>query len=98
MSCPKHEHHEKIISCLFLLSVPSFASAQGCLPDGINITTQQQINDFAIAHPGGVEIEGHLRIEEETPGTITNLLGLSVIKRIGGFYRAWKITYPSLAN
>ena len=32
--------------------------SQGCLPEGITFTTQEQIDNFQINYPGCTEIEG----------------------------------------
>ena len=44
--------------------------AQGCLPEGITFTTQEQIDSFAINYPGCTEIEGFVDINGNN---ITNL-------------------------
>jgi hypothetical protein len=60
------------------------AMAQGCLPDGITFTTQEQIDNFQIDYPGCAEIEGNVIISGDD---IVNLNGLSVLTSIGGnFY------------
>jgi len=61
--------------------------SQTCLPNGIIITSQQQINDFATDYPDCESIGGNVRIIELTSGDITNLNGLSQITSIGkGLY------------
>lgn len=64
--------------------------SQSCLPQGIFFTTQQQIDDFPINFPNCTEIEGFVNINEQTDGTITNLLGLAQIKKIGGNLEIWR--------
>jgi len=54
---------------------------RSCLPDGIEFTTQAQIDSFQINHPNCTEIEGDVEING---GNITNLNGLSVLTSIGG--------------
>ena len=52
-------------SILFFLLVLTFQAnvfSQGCLPEGITFTTQQQINDFQTNYPGCTEIEGDVEI------------------------------------
>ncbi len=56
-------------------------SSQSCLPEGIEFTTQSQIDGFQILHPNCTEIEGFVYI---SGNDITNLDGLSVITSIGG--------------
>ncbi len=57
--------------------------SQGCLPEGITITSQAQIDSFQINYPGCTEIEGDVMIGGMFHD-ITNLLGLSVLTTIGG--------------
>ncbi len=54
--------------------------SQGCLPEGITFSTQQQIDNFQINYPGCTEIEGNVLINGEN---ISDLNGLLVIKSIG---------------
>ncbi len=68
--------------CVFLSIGYSFS--QSCLPNGITLTTQGQIDSFAINYPGCTEILGNLYTEEESPGAITNFNGLSPITKIDG--------------
>ncbi|RLD81708.1 MAG: hypothetical protein DRJ15_03630, partial [Bacteroidetes bacterium] len=69
-----------IILFICLLS-PGQLLAQSCLPEGIEITTQGQIDSFAINYPGCTEIEGDVHIEGED---ISNLNGLITINAIYG--------------
>lgn len=65
-----------VISILFL----SFhLSAQSCLPDGISLNSQEEIDNFAINYPGCTEILGDLYINGAS-----NLNGLSQIESVGG--------------
>jgi hypothetical protein len=73
-----------IMKHLFLL--PAFLFhiilySQGCLPEGITFTTQEQIDNFQINYPGCTEIEGDVKIIFGLD--ITNLSGLSPISSIG---------------
>jgi hypothetical protein len=63
----------------------SVVFTQGCLPEGITFTTQEQIDNFQINYPGCTEIEGNVQIGV-VPGylNITNLSGLSVVTSING--------------
>jgi hypothetical protein len=67
-------------------------SAQGCLPEGITFTTQDEIDNFHTNYPGCTEIEGSVTIYDSYSGSITNLNGLSVVASIGG---AFVIVYTS---
>lgn len=58
-------------------------NGQGCLPQGITFTTQEQIDNFQANYPGCTEIEGGVTIEG-WDYTITNLNGLNVLTSIGG--------------
>ena len=74
---------------LFLLSAFFFFSQinvfpQGCLPEGIFIDSQEQIDSFQANYPGCTEIEGNLIIANYGATPITNLNGLSVLTRVGG--------------
>ncbi len=69
------------ISCFFLIVLWTGLSAQSCLPNGITITTQSQINNFNSNYPGCTMIGGTLKLNGVG---ITNLTGLSGIVEIGG--------------
>ena len=58
-----------------------FTYSQGCLPEGITFSTQEQIDDFQTNYPGCTEIEGNVEIGGFG---ITNLSGLNVLTSIGG--------------
>jgi len=77
---------EKLFLFVTLLSIfYSNVFSQGCLPEGITFTTQEQIDNFQTNYPGCTEIEGYLKIGV-WPGnnSISNLNGLSVLTSIGG--------------
>jgi hypothetical protein len=57
-------------------------SGQGCLPEGITFSTQDQIDNFQVNYPGCTEIEGFVIIQGND---ISNLDGLSVLTAVGGF-------------
>lgn len=59
--------------------------AQECLPEGMVFSTQAQIDAFAAEYPGCTTILGDVVIEEDVPGTITNLKGLSVLHTFGDY-------------
>jgi hypothetical protein len=54
---------------------------QGCLPEGITFTTQDQIDNFQTNYPGCTEIEGYVIIEGDD---ISNLDSLCVLTSIEG--------------
>ncbi len=56
-------------------------SQLSCLPNGINFTTQDEIDHFQINYPGCNQIEGDVMI---TGNDITNLNGLNVLNSING--------------
>ena len=55
--------------------------SQGCLPEGITFTTQEQIDNFQVNYPGCSEIEGNVMI---TGSEIENLDGLGGVTSIMG--------------
>lgn len=72
--------------CL-LLALPFFLNslfAQSCLPDGIEFTTQQEIDNFAANYPGCTEILGTVLIDGDYSYDITSLAGLNQITSIEG--------------
>ncbi len=81
---------KRIIFVLAFFSLLQYAAnAQGCLPNGIGFTTQAQIDNFSQQYPNCTEIEGYVIIHENTPGSITNLNGLSQITKIDGYLNIW---------
>lgn len=58
-------------------------TAQPCLPDGIQFTSQDMIDNFQTLFPNCTEIQGGVYIYPSVSG-ITNLNGLSNITSIGG--------------
>ena len=57
-----------ILALAFAGSTSAFA--QGCLPGGLVLTTQAQVNSFPQDHPGCTTLEGYLQIG---PGAINSL-------------------------
>ena len=72
---------ETIIILLAGLLLSFNASSQGCLPNGIIFTTQNQIDSFPINFPGCTEIEGDVEISWSD---INSLNGLNQVNSIGG--------------
>lgn len=64
------------------IAIVPFAHAQGCLPDGLILTTQAQVNSFPNDHPGCTTIEGLLRIGQ---GNITDLTPLAQLTAVDGY-------------
>lgn len=69
---------------LLFLFLPLLIEAQNCLPEGITFSTQADIDNFAINHPGCTEIGGDVLIEPAVDEVITDLLGLAPIAEIHG--------------
>ena len=73
----------KKTAIMFLLNLIIYISgfSQGCFPDGLELTSQNEIDNFQINNPGCIAIDGGLFIN----GTdISDLSGLSVLTKIGG--------------
>src|SRR5210317_2398415 len=74
----------KKLFTVIVLTILAFllVSAQDpCLPDGIEFTLQEQIDNFQTDYPGCTEISGDVWI---VGADISNLEGLNVITSIGG--------------
>jgi hypothetical protein len=71
---------KKFYVLLFALLIVSGARAQSCLPEGIEFSTQAQIDNFQTNYPNCTHIEGSVII---SGSDITNLDGLSVVTSIG---------------
>lgn len=67
------------IIVILILSFGLRINAQGCLPEGIKFTTQEQIDNFQTDYPNCSVIEGYVEIYGNT---ISNLAGLSSITTI----------------
>ncbi len=63
------------------LSIQISVFSQSCLPDGIEFTTQAEIDNFQTNHPGCTEIEGDVIIHGYD---ITNFNGLNVLTSFWG--------------
>ena len=70
-----------IILLLVGLLLSFTASSQGCLPNGITFTTQNQIDSFPINFPGCTEIEGDVEVSWSD---INSLNGLNQVSSIEG--------------
>lgn len=74
----------KRLIILIFMAVIARLGAQSCLPNGILITSQSQIDNFATNYPNCTVIQGNVTIQSPF---IANLNGLSVITSIGGNLR-----------
>jgi len=89
----------KVILVFGLLVVSLFSvNGQSCLPDGITLESQQEVDDFATNYPNCTEIEGSLTIEQSLNETITNLDGLSQLTSIVGGLRIWDSDIQDLSG
>ena len=87
MCCDEYVVMKKSIIILILFHTSLFTlhlTAQPCLPDGIEFTTQAQIDNFQTNYPTCTEIAGYVIISDNQSGDITNLNGLSVLTSIWG--------------
>jgi hypothetical protein len=77
---------KKLILILTLIAIShGIAFSQGCLPEGITFTTQEEIDNFQANYPGCTEIEGDVLIgSPEGNFTIMNLQGLNNVVKIDG--------------
>ncbi len=72
---------KRFIHFLAALLFVSSAQAEGCFPEGITFSSQNQINSFRTAFPGCAVIEGDVTI---SGNGIYNLNGLNIITTING--------------
>ncbi len=88
----------KLLLIISLLSIiQNLALAQSCLPEGIEFSTQAEIDNFQINYPNCTEIEGDVTING--PTEISNLLGLSVVESIeGNLYISLNLNLNSLSG
>jgi hypothetical protein len=78
----KEVNMKKLLIFLMTISWIHSSTAQNCLPNGIKIDTQSQIDNFQNNYPGCTQIDGNVEISYGYD--ITNLNGLNVLKYIGG--------------
>jgi len=66
------------------------ACESSCLPEGIEFTSQEEIDNFKLNYPNCTEIEGYVRMGTWLGSDITNLNGLNAITAIdGGLSVGW---------
>jgi len=70
-----------ILFVVFTLILLAYVSSQPCLPDGIEFTSQQEIDDFKTNNSHCTKIGGSVKINGNC---ITNLVGLNALTNIGG--------------
>ncbi len=74
---------KSFLTIFVTISVISALISQPCLPDGIILKTQEEIDSFQTDHPNCTEVEGFVSISGDYED-ITNLNGLSVLTSIEG--------------
>lgn len=72
---------KKIILFALLSIISLLGFSQSCLPEGIVLTTQSQVDSFQYNYPGCTQIEGTLEIKGNG---ITDISALNIITNIGG--------------
>lgn len=68
-----------LISFLLLALITTVNSYSQCPNIAVYLESQEQIDNFASTYPGCFDFDVPITIEEDVPGNITNLLGLSQI-------------------
>lgn len=68
------------LACILIGSTA--VRAQGCLPQGIALSTQAQVNSFPTDHPGCTTIQGFLLIGQ---GNVTDLTPLAQLTAVEGY-------------
>lgn len=84
---------KKIYSLGIALLLVNALVSQSCLPDGLYISSQSEIDNFKANYPNCTQIEGHLEI---SGNGITNLDSLHMITYIGGFLDIYSV--PDLVD
>jgi hypothetical protein len=86
-----------ILLLIVLISFSGRISSQSCLPEGIRLETQYEIDNFPINYPGCTEIEGDVTL---IGNNFTDLNGLSALTGIGGNLTigTYSGSNPSLTN
>ncbi len=72
------------ICSLFIACLPLIGVAQSCLPGGITLTSQAEIDAFPQNYPGCTEIGGNLIVDELMNGDILNVDSLAQLNFIDG--------------
>jgi hypothetical protein len=79
--------HRLLLAILVIPCMTIAGQAQSCLPDGLYITRQSEIDSFSFHYPGCVVIEGNLQFQGED---VNNFLGLSHLREIKGMLRLYE--------
>jgi len=73
----------KKLTALILATLFYVNASSQCLPEGIDFTTQSEIDSFQVNYPGCTDILGSVTVNGIG---INNLLGLSILTNIGGSF------------
>ncbi len=73
-----------LVFTILIFTIFHSITAQSCLPEGISLGSQIQLDSFSINYPNCTEIEGNVLIGFIAADDITNLDGLNNITSIGG--------------
>lgn len=65
------------------LTVICQGTSQTCTPFGLFLTTQAELDSFAVNHPNCTEVEGYIFLQQVPGGNITDISALSNIEKIG---------------
>lgn len=79
---------KKLYTFLFALLFTNFLVSQSCLPDGIYLASQAEVDNFKANYPNCTEIEGYLEI---SGSGITNLDSLHMITSVGGYLDIYSV-------
>jgi hypothetical protein len=80
---------KKFKAVLLGIFISQFIYSQSCLPGGINLNFQYQVDNFQADYPGCSEILGDVKIGPD----VENLQGLSVLTSIGVDLRIYPTNY-----
>lgn len=83
--------HYFLIPVIAILSLGS-SRAQNCLPNGIQFTTQGQIDSFPVHYPGCKAIEGWVEVNGPAIDNLEGLIGLTGLNAGLGIYSATNLS------
>lgn len=83
----------KIYILIITLLIAGNIMSQSCLPDGIHLTSQSEVDNFKANNLNCTEIEGSVEIDGSD---ITNLDSLHLITQIGGYFDIYSA--PNLSD
>jgi hypothetical protein len=84
---------KKLYLLVIALLIANALISQSCLPEGLNLYSQAEIDNFKSNYPNCTQIEGHLEI---SGSGITNLDSLHLITSVGGYLDIYSI--PDLVS